>query len=304
VEGLRKVTVLILTAGVLALVPSVPFAAASGSSVKVVAAFYPVAYAAARVGGNRADVTNLTPAGAEPHDLELTPKQIDEILDAKVVFTMGRRFQPAVEKAAAARDGLTIAILDHLAIHPGSKKVDEGNPDALDPHVWLDPVLMQGIVREVQRALTRTDPGGRVVYERNARAFIAELRALDTRYATGLARCARHLIVTSHEAFGYLAHRYGLQQKGVAGLSPDAEPDAKRIAQLADLVQKDRVTVVFTETLVSPRIADTLAREAGVRTETLNPLEGLTDAEVSHHENYTTVMDDNLAKLRKGLACE
>jgi zinc transport system substrate-binding protein len=301
---LRKLAVLTLTIGGLALVPPVPVAAADTPPVKVVAAFYPVAYAAQRVGGRRVDVTNLTPAGAEPHDLELTPKQFDEILDAKVVFVMGHRFQPAVEKAAQARDGTTVTLLDHLAIHPGGKQVAEGDPDALDPHVWLDPALMQGIVRNVQHALTDADPRGRAAYERNARDFIAELQALDARYATGLSRCVRHLIVTSHEAFGYLARRYGLKQEGVAGLSPDAEPDAKRIAELADLVKKDHITVVFTETLVSPRIADTLAREAGVQAEALNPLEGLTDTEVAHGATYTTIMDDNLAKLRHALACQ
>src|SRR4051812_18235725 len=134
-----------------------PQAAATASSaaptVDVVGAFYPVAYAAQRVGGDRVDVTNLTPAGAEPHDLELTPKQIDEILDADAVFVMGHRFQPAVEKAAEQRDGPTVTLLDRLPINAGSKKVAEGDASALDPHVWLDPVLMRDVVRQVQTAL-------------------------------------------------------------------------------------------------------------------------------------------------------
>jgi zinc transport system substrate-binding protein len=270
---------------------------------KVVASFYPVAYAAQRVGGNRVDVTNLTPAGAEPHDLELTPDQIDKILDADVVLTMGHRFQPAVEKAAEQRDRPTVSLLDQLPIGAGSKNVEEGNSQALDPHVWLDPVLMQGIVHDVQRALTKADPKGAAVYRRNAQRFTTELQALDTRYRTGLSHCARHVVVTAHEAFGYLASRYGLRQEGVAGLSPDAEPDARRIAQLTDLVRKEHVTVVFTETLVSPRIANTLAREAGVKTEVLNPLEGLSDAQTKKGATYVTVMDENLGKLRHALAC-
>jgi zinc transport system substrate-binding protein len=147
------------------------------------------------------------------------------------------------------------------------------------------------------------DPKGRAVYARNAQRFLAELAALDTRYAKGLAACTRKVVVTGHEAFGYLAARYGLRQEGVAGLSPDAEPDAKRLGQLADLVKRLGVTVVFTEALVSPRIADTLAREAGVKTETLNPLEGLTDTELHHGANYVSVMDDNLVKLRSALGC-
>jgi zinc transport system substrate-binding protein len=278
----------VLGALVVAVVAGATTGAAASSQRSVVANFYPIAYAALRVGGDRVHVTNLTPAGAEPHDLELTPDQIDEILDADVVFDLGHGFQPAVEKAAEQRDGPTVSLL-----RAGTK----------DPHIWLDPVRMEHIVRRVQAELTRLDPKGGAVYERNAQRFLAQLDALDARYAQELAHCARTVIVTGHEAFGYLAARYGLRQEGVAGLSPDAEPDARRLGQLADLVKRLGVTVVFTEDLVSPRIADTLAREAGVKTETLNPLEGLTDRELAKGATYLTVMDQNLAKLRSALGC-
>ena len=262
--------------------------ARAASRESVVASFYPIAWAAQQVGGDRVSVTNLTPAGAEPHDLELTPDQIDEVLDAKVVFELGRGFQPAVEQAAEQRDGRTVQLL----------------PDGTtDPHVWLDPVRMSAIVRTVQRELTRADPKGRSVYARNAERVLGELDSLDARYRNGLAHCERDVIVTAHEAFGHLAKRYGLQQEGVAGISPDAEPDAKRIAQLTDLVRRDGVTTVFTEELVSPRIARTLAREAGVRTATLNPLEGLTAREVRNGDDYVSVMDANLRMLRRALGC-
>jgi zinc transport system substrate-binding protein len=235
-------------------------------------------------------VTNLTPAAAEPHDLELSPAQMDALLDAALVVEMGHGFQPAVEQAAEERDGPTVTVL--------------GSRDASDPHVWLDPVRMAGIVTDVQRALTKLDPHGGAAYRANANAFRAELDELNARYRAGLADCARKIIVTSHEAFGYLAHRYGLRQEGVSGISPDAEPDPKRIAQLADLVKRKHVTVVFTETLVSPRLAETLAREAGVKTEVLDPLEGLTTDAQQHGASYLTVTDDNLKKLRAALGCK
>ena len=265
-----------------------PAAASAASRTSVVASFYPLAWAAQQVGGNRVAVTNLTPAGAEPHDLELNPDQIDGVLDAGVVFELGHGFQPAVEQAAEQRDGPTVQLL------PAGTK---------DPHIWLDPVRMAAIVRTVQRELTKADPKGRATYARNAHRVLDELTALDARYRAGLAHCERNVIVTAHEAFGHLAQRYGLRQEGVAGLSPDAEPDAQRIGQLADLVKRDGITTVFTEELVSPRIADTLAREAGVKTETLNPLEGLTDRELSKGEDYVKVMDENLTKLQAALAC-
>jgi zinc transport system substrate-binding protein len=273
---------------VVVLALAVPMGAASATTTSVVASFYPIAWAAQQVGGNRVAVTNLTPAGAEPHDLELTPDQIDDVLDARVVFELGHGFQPAVEQAAEARDGRTVELLPK-----GTK----------DPHVWLDPVRMAAIVRTVQRELTKADPKGRAVYARNAERVLGALDALDARYRDGLAHCERDVIVTAHEAFGHVAKRYGLRQEGVAGLSPDAEPDAKRIAQLSDLVQRLGITTVFTEELVSPRIARTLAREAGVRTEALNPLEGLTDQELRRGDGYVSVMDANLAKLERALGC-
>ena len=216
---------------------------------------------------------------------------------------MGHRFQPAVEKAAQERSGLTVTLLDRLPINAGNKKVQEGNPSALDPHVWLDPLLMEDIVRQVQAALTKVDPKGAGTFAETRPRSSANSTPCTSGIRPDSAHCARDLIVTSHEAFGYLAQRYGLRQEGVAGLSPDAEPDAKRIAQLTDLVKKDGVTVIFTETLVSPRIADTLAREAGVTTDTLDPLEGLTDKAVAAGANYISIMDENLHKLQRALSC-
>jgi zinc transport system substrate-binding protein len=266
-----------------------PAQASAASDISVVASFYPLAWAAQQVGGDRVAVTNLTPAGAEPHDLELTPDEIDDVLDADLVVELGHGFQPAVEDAAAPRDGPTVELLPR-----GTK----------DPHVWLDPVRMATIVRTVQRELTKVDPKGRAVYARNAQRVLGELTDLDARYRDGFAHCQRSVIVTAHEAFGHLAKRYGLRQEGVAGLSPDAEPDAQRLGRLADLVKRLGITTVFTEELVSPRIADTLAREAGVTTQTLNPLEGLTDRELKRGDDYLSVMDQNLAKLRAALGCD
>jgi zinc transport system substrate-binding protein len=282
----RRVLALVITVLVTAL--GAVGAAGAASRTTVVASFYPIAWAVQQVGGSRVAVTNLTPAGAEPHDLELTPDQIDEVLDASVVFELGRGFQPAVEQAAEQRDGATVDLLPR---------------GTSDPHVWLDPVRMASIVRTVQRELTRADPKGRAVYARNAARVVGDLDALDTRYRDALAHCEHDVIVTAHEAFGHLARRYDLRQEAVAGLSPDAEPDARRIGQLTDLVRRLGVTTVFTEELASPRIARTLAREADVRTETLNPLEGLTDREVKRGDDYVSVMDANLSKLQAALAC-
>jgi zinc transport system substrate-binding protein len=259
---------------------------------RVVAAFYPLAEAARQVGGDQVDVVDLTPAGTEPHDLELTTKQVDRIEDAKVAFVMGRGFQPAVEDAADRRDGPTVEMLDALHVDTHDK----------DPHVWLDPRLMQRIVAVVQSALTKADPGHRATYAANARRYSDQLAVLDDEIATDLSHCRRDQIVTSHAAFGWFAARYGLEQHAIAGLSPEDEPSADRIAELSDLAERDGVTTIFTETLVSPRVAETLAREAGgLQTKTLDPLEGLTDKEREAGADYLSVMRDNAGALRTAL---
>lgn len=282
-----------LAAVAIGLVPAVVAAGCGGSddhdSLRIVAGFYPLAEVATRVGGTAVSVDNLTAAGAEPHDLELRPSQVADIEDADLVVLLGRGFQPAVERAA--RDRQTIFLLDDLSIRGD------------DPHIWLDPRLMVRIVRRVAEALEAADSSRRSTFAANARRYEQELEALDDEYERGLARCRHREIVTAHAAFGRLAARYGLTLESIAGLSPDAEPSPDRLAQLTDLVRKRGVTTIFTETLVSPRVARTLAREAGVRTEVLDPIEGLSRAQLAAGANYVSVMRANLRKLRTALEC-
>ena len=272
---------------------------ASSGKAKVVAAFYPLAEAARRVGGRHVQVEDLTPAGAEPHDLELRPSQVDDMRKADAVVIMGSGFQPSVERAAHRRPG-GHGVLEVLPAVLG----DEGRHEGVDPHVWLDPVLMAAIIDHVKAALAAVVPtNAEPDLEANASQYRDETAALDSRYRSGLAQCARKEIVTTHEAFGRLAARYGLTQEAIAGLSPEAEPTPARIAELADLVRTHGVTTIFTEELVSPRVAQALAREAHVRTDVLSPIEGLTSTERNAGDNYVSLMDRNLGKLRAALGC-
>jgi zinc transport system substrate-binding protein len=268
---------------------------------QVVAAFYPLFEAAQRVGGDRVQVRNLTPAGSEPHDLELSSRQVDQIEDAAVVVFLGRGFQPALEKAAERAKGTKVDVLSALGdLRPagaGDDKLD------VDPHVWLDPRLLKTIVGEVAGALSQADPGNRATYEANAGAYSRELDDLDAAFTTGLASCDRRVIVTAHSAFGYLAGRYGLTQEPIAGLEPESEPSPQRLADLARKVRADGTTTIFYETLVSPKVAESLAREAGVKTAVLDPLEGLSEADAKAGRTYLSGMRDNLAALRQALGC-
>ncbi|HSE82022.1 MAG TPA: metal ABC transporter substrate-binding protein [Gaiellaceae bacterium] len=274
----RIVLITLLAAGLAAC------AGESGSSngTSVVAGFYPLAFAAEEIGGDGVEVTNLTPAGAEPHDLELTPREVEEILDADLVFYVGEGFQPAVEEAAAESNGETIDVLEGLELRDG------------DPHVWLDPVLFGEVAERIGVALGD---------EISPRRLHTRLNDLDDAYRVGLADCERHELVTTHDAFGYLADRYGLEVIPIAGLSPEAEPSPQDLEAVVDLVEARGVTTVFTETLLSPEVGETVAREAGAMTAVLNPLEGLAEDELARGEDYFSVMEANLEALRQGLGC-
>lgn len=262
-----------------------PESGASGR--KIVAAFYPLAFAAEQVAGAGAAVENLTPPGAEPHDRELTPGDVRALDDAALVLYLGDGFMPALETALQDRGGPS---LDLLRI--GRQRA----PAALasDPHVWLDPLRFAAMADAIGNALGR---------EQAADRLAQRLRRLDREYRRGLAGCARREIVTSHAAFGWLARRYGLEQVPLGGLAPEAEPSAKEIARLVDAVRRSGATTVFTETLVSPKLAETVARETGVETATLDPLEGLGEEAAAEGADYFSVMRANLATLRKALGC-
>ncbi len=268
---------------------------------KIVASFYPLFEAAQRVGGDLVQVTNLTPAGSEPHDLELNSRQVDRIEDATIVLFLGRGFQPALEKAAARAKGAKVdalGVVESLLPAPESDaKLD------IDPHIWLDPRLFKAVVVSVAEAMSAADPPNRAAYEANAATYSRELDALDAAFVTGLATCDRRVVVTSHAAFGYLTARYGLTQDAIAGLEPESEPSPQRLADLAAQVRRERTTTIFYETLVSPKVATTLAREAGVTTAVLDPLEGVSDDDAKAGRNYVSGMRENLAALRLALGC-
>jgi zinc transport system substrate-binding protein len=274
---------------------------ASGRTT-VVASFYPLAEAARRVGGSAVTVTNLTPPGVEPHDLELSPDEIEAIATADVVLYLGEGFQPAVEDAVGQAEGHPVDLLRGMPVKEGPPEEGQGG-SVTDPHVWLDPKLMSRIVDRIRSALADVDPAHAAAFDANAQAFQRQLSALDETYRSGLAACARDIIVTTHAAFGYLADAYGLRQEAISGISPEAEPDPRRLAQLADLVRSNGVTTIFTESMVSPAVADALARETGATTAVLNPLEGLTAAEVAAGDDYVSVMVHDLSLLRTALGC-
>jgi zinc transport system substrate-binding protein len=254
------------------------------SRLEVVAGFYPLAYAAEQVGGDAVRVTSLTPAGAEPHGYELRPGDTRRIAEADLVVYLGGGFQPALEEAIAAAEGVTALDLG-----------DPGRGESAGPasHPWLDPLWLAASAERVSAALGGGARGA---------ALAARARRLDVHFSHALRACARREIVVSHAAFGAW-ERYGLRQLPVTGGEPEAEPGPRDIERLVEDVRRSGATTVFFEPLVSPRLTETVAREADVRTALLNPIEGLTSDELERGEDYFTVMRLNLAALREALGC-
>jgi len=278
--------------------------------VSVAAAFYPLAFVAQRVGGPDVAVTNLTQPGAEPHDLELTPRETAEVEDADLVL-VEHGLQPAVDDAVdEVATGQVLDAADVVDLLPMAEDDDQhsadsteeshGHDDEVDPHFWQDPQRMVQLTDAVADELAKVDPDHADTYRANGAKLKDDLESVATAYQQGLQGCARDTIVVSHDAFGYLAP-YGLHVEGIAGLSPDAEPTPADLARLQDLIESDGITTVFSERLVSPELAQTLADDMGITTAVLDPIEGLSDDTAD--EDYLSLMRGNLAALELANGC-
>lgn len=312
-----------------------------GDQLTVVASFYPLEYVVERVAGDHVDVVTLTSPGIDPHDLELTPRDVATVKEADLlVYSSG--LQSAVDDAvssqaadhaldvneAAGLVGTGEAGHDDDAEHDEEQHADDDEPtddeghddeghtdddaDAEDddghdhggedPHFWLDPERYSAVTGAVADQLATLDPANATTYQANADTLVADLTALDEQFATGLAECQRREVVTTHEAFGYLTDRYGLEQIAITGLSPESEPTPARLADITGLVREHDVTTIYSEVLLGSAIADTIAAETGADVLVLDPVEGITEA--SAGSDYVEVMQANLEALRTGLGCE
>jgi len=286
---------------------------AGGERVRVVAGFYPLQFVAEQVGGDRVSVTNLAPPGAEPHDMELSPRQVAEIADSDlVVYISG--FQPALDEAVkqeaadSSFDAATAVALIDATAGQGHEEDAGATPEPTpasaergkDPHLWLDPTRLVKVADALAERFAAVDPAGAAGYREHAASLRGGLEQLDDEYARALETCQRREIVVSHAAFGYLADRYRLDQIAISGLSPEVEPTPQRLAEVATEAREHGATTIFFETLVSPRVAQAIAAEVGAKTAVLDPIEGLQPASAG---DYLSVMRANLATLRPALGC-
>lgn len=262
-----------------------------GGKIQVVTSFYPLTYVVQNIGGDLVEVTDLTPAGGDAHDLELSPSQVSEIGNARAVVFLGGGFQPSVEQAVSVQG---VGGLDAMSAVPEDLLLPG------DSHIWLNPAIMGDIGQQVAKALAEADPAGAEVFADNAKEFSARMTALDQQFVADLEGCQGATLVTSHQAFGYLADAYGMEQVGITGINPEAEPSPKRLREVQKVIEGRDVTTLFFEKATAAGTEAKLADSLGVASAQLNPLEGTP----SDGADYTQIMEENLQALQKGLNCQ
>jgi zinc transport system substrate-binding protein len=273
------------------------------TKMAVVASFYPLYYLSSQIGGDKAAVYNITPAGAEPHDYEPTAQDLARIEKSRLLVLNGGGLEAWAEDISKNIDpAATAVVVAGEGLMTG--QVEEDGQRAADPHIWLSPQLAQRMADRITQAFVQADPANGEYYQANAQVLNAKLQGLDAEYRQGLSDCASKSIITSHAAFGYLAAAYGLTQVSISGLAPEAEPSPQQLIGIAKFAKDNQVKYIFFESLVSPKLAETIANEVGAQTLVLDPLEGLSDAELAAGKDYLTEMRNNLANLKTALACK
>ncbi|MFI6033178.1 metal ABC transporter substrate-binding protein [Streptomyces sp. NPDC051315] len=285
-------------------------AAGDSDQFDVVASFYPMAFLAEQIGGDHVKVSSLTQPGQEPHDLEISAQQRVQVEKADAVLYL-KNLQPSVDDTVAQSgvktkiDAATLTSLEEhgteVGGHADEHEEEHGHEEegGKDPHIWLDPVKYAEVAKGVGAAFEKADPDHAADYKKNTAALVAKLDALNTQFETGLANTRTKVFITTHAAFGYLAERYGLTEEAISGLDPESEPSAARVKDLEKMAKADGVTTVFYETLVSDKTAKTIAKDAGLRTDVLDPIEGITDK--SRGTDYFAVQEANLKALQTAL---
>ncbi len=270
--------------------------------LQITASFYPMYFFASQIGGDKVQVYNITPASAEPHDYEPTTQDIARISRSNLVVLNGGKLEAWGDKIKDQLKGTNVLIVT-AGQGLADRQLSENGNNIQDPHVWQNPLLAKKQVEAIEKGFEKIDPQDTMYFQANASKLYGELDQLDSEFKQGLSSCQKKDFVTSHAAFGYLATQYGINQVAISGVSPDQEPSSQKLAEITDLVKKQDIKIIFFESLVSPKLSQTIAQETGAQTMVLDPIEGLTQEDLNLGRNYLTVMRDNLSALQAALQC-
>lgn len=261
------------------------------TNLKIYTTFYPLYDFTTKIVGQDAQVNNLVPAGVEPHDFELSPKQAAEIYNADVFIFLGESMEPWAKKMAQDLDKKGVTVIE------AGKGLVENN----DPHIWLNPILAGKMAENIADGVALKDPDNREIYAQNLKNLVERFDKLDKEFSEVVSGSSSKDIVTSHGFLGYVAKRYGFNQVAITGLSPQEEPSPKKMAELIEFCKAKNVKYIFTEPGGVSKLAETLAGEVGAEILSINPLGTLRPDEINSGEDYFSVMEKNLATLKKAL---
>lgn len=277
----------------------------TNDKIQIMTTFYPMYEFTKEVAGDTADVELMIPAGTEPHDYEPSARAVAKLTEADVFVYNSKELETWVEDISTNIDKKQTKIVEAssgIKLMEGAEEEETEGHDhdhTLDPHVWLSPVLASQEVENIKNALSEKFPEQKATFEKNAAAYQDKLAELDKEFAEAFAGANKRDFVTQHAAFGYLAHQYDLNQIAISGLSPEEEPSASRLAELKEYVSKNDISYIYFEENTNSKVAETLAKEANVKTLVLNPLESLSEKQIKAGESYLTVMKENLTALKK-----
>jgi zinc transport system substrate-binding protein len=300
---------LIILLGILVFIGAVALLSSFGSikkpnnrELQVTASFYPMYFFASRIGGDKANVISITPASAEPHDYEPTTQDLVSIQNSNMLVLNGGALEAWGNKIKGQLPAnfLVVTAGEGLA----NKQLNENGQTIQDPHIWLDPILAKKEVAVIEKGFEKIDPKDSAYFKANAQKLNNDLDTLNMEYSHAFTNCAQIDFITSHAAFGYLGAQYGINQIPISGVSPDEEPSTQKLVEITNLVKARNIKVIFFESLVSPKLSETIANETGAKAMVLDPIEGLTKDEIQNGQNYLTIMRQNLNNLQIALQCQ
>lgn len=284
--------------------------ARDSNTLQVVTTLFPVYDFARTIAGDKATVTLLLPPGVEAHAFEPRPEDAIRTAKAGLFIYTNRLMEPWAEKFVSGLGATKLTVVDAskgIVLHPAEQEHDDHHQHehpALDPHIWLDPTIAKTMVTTIAAAMVAKDPAHGELYRANAADLQQQMTQLDADYRVGLRDCkTRTLLHGGHYAFGYLANRYGLQYQAAVSVNADAEPTATQMATLVQQIRTSGVHYIFSEELVSPRLTETIAREAGVKVLALHNLHDLSKEDFQTGVSYLALMRRNLVNLKIGLEC-
>lgn len=287
---------------------NIPLSEEKSKKLRVVASFYPLYEFLKNITGDKAELSTLIPNGIEPHDWEPSANDILRLKESDIFVYNGAGMEPFVDKLIDSGEYNNVRFVETTKgidlIQTNDKHQKSDDQTVYNPHVWLDPILAKHQVMMIKDAIITADPNNRKYYEDNANVYGAKLDELNLKIQTELSDCKKDTFMPFHDAYSYFANRYGLQVFPLSGVSPESEVTATDLREFVDFIQKNEIKTIYSEEMVDPKLANTLAEEANAQVLIFSPLEGLTDEEMMDGITYLDKMSENVQNLKIGLECK